>query len=53
MAIYTALLFFKDPMVGTKPTFSSETDSFTFTRQHGNAFALKCPAQGYPAPKQQ
>ena len=39
-----------EPIGGTKPKFSQESESSTFTKQSGLQLSLLCPAQGAPLP---
>ena len=39
-----------DPIGGTKPKFSQESESSTFTKKSGQQLSLLCPAQGAPLP---
>ena len=43
-------LFNVEPIGGTKPKFSQESESSTFTKQSGLQLSLLCPAQGAPLP---
>ena len=43
-------LLYVEPIGGTKPKFSQESESSTFTKQSGLQLSLLCPAQGAPLP---
>jgi hypothetical protein len=48
--IFISPQFFKAPIGGTKPKFSQESESLTFTKSSGTKLALLCPAQASPVP---
>lgn len=39
-----------EPMGGKSPSFSMDTNVLSFKKKERRAFALLCPAQGYPVP---
>ncbi len=44
------MFFLPEPIGGSKPKFSQESESLTFTKSSGGKLALLCPAQGSPIP---
>ena len=44
------ITFMIEPIGGTKPKFSQESDYSRFTKRSGQQLSLLCPAQGSPIP---
>lgn len=40
----------KEPVAAKKPSFNTESTSFTFMKHQGQNFALLCQAQAFPIP---
>lgn len=44
------ILIFSEPIGARAPTFSTDSNSFSYIRSVGQGFALLCQAQAYPVP---